>query len=114
VCEKLVISPHSCVEIGVIIGGGVGGVVVRSGRHRLQIGVGDRRVEMDRDEVIKKLRGIKPGRIREHAVKVEDVYHPVKEAFARVTGLDLLDFNTNTARNAFKRLGFEVSRLSTS
>lgn len=69
---------------------------------------------MNREEVIKKLRGTTPGRIREHAVKVEDVYHPVKEAFARVTGLDLLDFNTNTARSAFKRLGFEVVRLSAS
>lgn len=67
---------------------------------------------MDSDEVIKKLRGVKPGPIRHHAVKVEDVYHPIKKAFARVTGMDVLDFNTNTARNAFKKLGFEVVRMT--
>lgn len=66
---------------------------------------------MDTDDVIRKLRGMRPGRIKTHAVKVEGVLHPIKEAFARVTGVDLLDFNTNTARNAFKRLGFEVVRM---
>lgn len=69
---------------------------------------------MDRDEVIRKLRSVKPGRIRAHAVNVESVYYPVKEAFQQVTGLDLLDFNTNQARSAFRRLGFEVVRVSRS
>lgn len=67
---------------------------------------------MDRDEVIRKLRGVNPGRIKAHAVNIEGVYHPVKEAFREVTGLDVLDFNTNQARSAFKRLGFDVVRMS--
>jgi hypothetical protein len=67
---------------------------------------------MNSDDVVRKLRGVKPGRIKTHAVKIQGVYHPVKEAFAEVTGLDILDFNTNQARNAFKRLGFEVVRMS--
>lgn len=68
---------------------------------------------MTSDEVVRKLRGVKPGQIRTHAVKVQGVFHPVKQAYAEVTGLDLLDFNTNQARNAFKRLGFEVVRMPT-
>lgn len=52
----------------------------------------------------------KPGPIREHCVEVDGVVHPIKEAFSRVTGLDVLDFNTNQARSVFKRLGFRVMR----
>jgi len=64
-----------------------------------------------RDEVVRRLRGVKPGRVQAHAVKVGDLHYPVKEAFAAVTGIDVLDFNTNTARSTFRRLGFEVFRF---
>ena len=83
----------------------------KPGAAKVEVTIGAKRVSMDKNEVIRKLRGGKPGRITAHAVKVEGVDHPIKEAFARVTGVDLLDFNTNTARNAFKRLGFEVVRF---
>jgi hypothetical protein len=79
---------------------------------RVEVSIGDRRVQMDSNEVVRKLQGVKPGRIKAHAVKVEGVYHPIKEAFSTVTGVDVADFNTHTARNAFKRLGFEVVRMS--
>lgn len=78
----------------------------------IEVEVGGARLPMTSDEVLRKLHGAKPGRIRTHAVRIGGVDHPVKEAFARVTGLDLLDFNTNTARSAFKRLGFEVIRIA--
>ena len=44
-------------------------------------------------------------------MRVEGVLYPIKEAFATVSGLDLLDFNTNQARNWFRKLGFEVLRV---
>jgi hypothetical protein len=78
----------------------------------IEMTVGERRFSMDGDEVVRKLRGVKPGRIKNHAVKVEDVYHPIKEAFHTITGIDVADFNTNQARSAFKKLGFEVVRIS--
>jgi hypothetical protein len=78
----------------------------------LDVTAGGKRVHMTSDDVIKKLRGVNPGPIRTHAVKIQGVYHPVKEAFAVITGMDLLDFNTNQARSAFKRLGFEVVRMT--
>lgn len=68
---------------------------------------------VNREHVVRTLRGQKPGPIRTHAVRVGDVLFPVKEAWATVSGLDLLDFNTNQARNWFRRLGFEVVRVST-
>ena len=73
---------------------------------------GGKQLRMTSDDVVRKLRGAKPGQVRTHAVKVQGVLHPVKEAFAAVTGLDVLDFNTNQARSTFKRLGFEVVRVS--
>ena len=72
---------------------------------------GGRLARVTSDEVVEKLRGAKPGVIRTHAVRVGGVLYPIKEAFATVSGLDLLDFNTNQARNWFRKLGFEVMRV---
>lgn len=76
--------------------------------------VGGRHARVTSDEVVEKLRGAKPGVIRTHAVRVGGILYPIKEAFAAVSGLDLLDFNTNQARNWFRKLGFEVLRVEQS
>lgn len=62
--------------------------------------------------VMERLETAEVGPVREHAVEVKGRHLPVKEAFALITGLDLLDFNTAQARTAFKKLGFRVSRQS--
>ena len=72
---------------------------------------GGRHARVTNDEVVQRLRGAKFGEIRTHAVRVEGVLYPIKEAFAAVSGLDRLDFNTNQARNWFRKLGFEVVRV---
>ena len=69
---------------------------------------------MTSDEVVLKLRGAKFGEIRTHAVRIEGVLYPIKEAFAAGSGLDRLDFNTNQARTWFRKLGFEVVRVEQS
>jgi hypothetical protein len=66
--------------------------------------------EMSRGDAVRKLSRVEPGRIQVHAVEVEGVLYPVKEAFAHVIGLDLLDFTTNQARRVFRDLGFRVIR----
>ena len=86
--------------------------MVKMTPRETEIRVGGRRLRIDREDVIQKLRGVTPGRIKTHAVDVEGRLHPVKEAFHVVTGIDVLDFDTTPARSAFKRLGFEVSRVS--
>ena len=52
------------------------------------------------------------GVVRQHAVEIEKRLYPVKEVFARATGIDVLDFNTTQARAALRRLGFEVRTVS--
>jgi hypothetical protein len=73
--------------------------------------IDDKRVTLGRDEVIQKMRGVTPSPIRQHSVVIEGVKHPIKKAFSHVTGSDVLDFNTSTARNAFKKLGFQLDRI---
>lgn len=71
-----------------------------------------KRVHLTSDKVVSALRGIAPGLVQTHAVEINGLTYPVKEALALVTGLDLLDFNTNQARSVFRRLGFKVVRVS--
>jgi hypothetical protein len=64
-----------------------------------------------RGQVLKRLHGAQLGPVRTHAVEVDGVLFPVKEALSHVIGEDVLDFNTNQARAVFRRLGFELSRV---
>lgn len=73
--------------------------------------IGGKKLQLSRDLIIRKLRGATPGSIQTHAVEIGGMDYPIKEAFARATGLDLLDFNTNQARSILKRLGFIVKRV---
>lgn len=73
--------------------------------------VGGKQVRLTHDMVIARLSGVEPGAVQTHGVEVNDRIYPVKEALARVTGVDVLDFNTNQARSIFRRLGFEVVRV---
>lgn len=74
--------------------------------------VGGKRIYLTSDKVVSTLRDIAPGLIQTHTVEINGLTYPVKEALAHVTGLDLLDFNTNQARRIFQRLGFKVVRVS--
>ena len=73
--------------------------------------VGGKRLHLTSDHIVLTLRGIAPGSVQTHGVEIGGLTYPVKEAFARVTGLDLLDFNTNEARRVFRQLGFKVVRI---
>ena len=69
-----------------------------------------KRYRLRRVDVIARHKKVEPGPIRAHAVEIEGVLHPIKEAFARASGIDLLDFNTNLARRVFTQLDFKVKR----
>lgn len=70
------------------------------------------RVRLRKADVLRAVRSGDLGVIRQHAVEIEKQLYPVKEVFARATGLDVLDFNTTQARSALRRLGFEVRTVS--
>jgi hypothetical protein len=74
--------------------------------------IGGKRIRLTSDQVTARLKDVEPGMVKTHAVEINGVRYPVKEAFAIVTNLDLLDFNTNQARNVFQQLGFKVLRVT--
>lgn len=67
-------------------------------------------MSLTREQVIRALKKASPGLIRLHTVEIGGVKYSVKKAFAQVTGLDLLEFQTAEARRVFERLGFKVGR----
>jgi hypothetical protein len=70
------------------------------------------RVQLRKADVLRAVRNGDLGVIRQHAVEIETQLYPVKDVFARATGMDVLDFNTTQARSALRRLGFEVRTVS--
>ena len=85
-------------------------VKTQHARHEFVIG-GEPR-SLTRQQVLEKLKSVKPGICKEHIVHVGGVWHPLKKAFATVTGLDLLKFQTAQALTVFEKLGFKVDRIS--
>jgi hypothetical protein len=79
--------------------------------QEVEFKVGGKRYRLKRDDVLSRHRKIDPGTIRAHAVEIGGLLYPIKEAFARASGIDLLDFNTNLARRVFSQLDFKVKRV---
>jgi hypothetical protein len=70
------------------------------------------RIRLRKADVLRAVRTGPLGVVRQHAVEIDRQLYPVKEVFARATGVDVLDFNTTQARAALRRLGFEVRTVS--
>ena len=70
------------------------------------------RLRLRKADVMRAVRDGGFGVVRQHAVEIERRLYPVKEVFARATGIDVLDFNTTQARAALRGLGFEVRTVS--
>ena len=71
-------------------------------------------VRLTREQVIEALRGVEPVRVQTHAVEIEGVWYPVRQAFAVATGIDRMDTDTVQCRRAFRTLGFRCSTRSRS
>src|SRR5262245_48451561 len=89
----------------------MGSMMTRTTSSEIQLIVAGTLVRLSREAVLRKLKGLKPGRIRTHAVRIERVLYAVKDVLAAASGLDPLDFNTNQARSWLRRLGFELVRV---
>jgi len=78
----------------------------------VELVVSGKRIRLRKADVVRTVRDGGLGVVRQHAVEIEKQLYPVKEVFARATGIDVLDFNTTQARAALRRLGFEVRTVS--
>lgn len=73
--------------------------------------VNGKQIHLNSGQVVSALKNVRPGQVQTHAVEINSLQYPVKQAFSCVTGLDLLDFTTNQARTIFRHLGFRVIRV---
>jgi len=69
-------------------------------------------IELEREEVERKLDRVLPEPLRKHYVVVCSQRYPPKQVLSEVTGLDRADFTTHQARRILKRLGFTAARAS--
>ena len=70
--------------------------------------VAGRRVRLTREQVIRDLKDVQPDRITTHAVLIGGVRYPVKQPYSIATESHPLDFTTQQAVLAFRKLGFEL------
>ena len=70
------------------------------------------RIRLTRLHVERTMAGVSAERIHAHAVVINGTRYPVKQALERVTGVDRADFISTAARRHFRRLEFEVLRMS--
>jgi hypothetical protein len=64
-----------------------------------------------KEEVISKMNGVMPEKLRALVVDVGGTVYPVKQVFSTAFGVDRADFISHQARDVLRRLGFEVKRL---
>jgi len=74
----------------------------------VQFTVSGRRFELSRPLVEDRLAGVAPEPIVKHAVKINDVWYPVIQAFELALAIPRKQFITDTARRHFAALGFEM------
>lgn len=74
----------------------------------MQFTINGRQMALDSDQVALAVRGVQPGSVQTHGVIVEGVTLPVKQVFARATGLSADSFTSQTARRHLAALGFTL------
>lgn len=81
-----------------------------SNPKKVEFTIRGERKSLTEEQVTTKLKKADLGHAQIHTVEVNGIAYPLKKAFAIVTELDVLDFQTAEARTVFKKLGFKVGR----
>ena len=79
------------------------------GRASIQFTLNGQRYELSRVGVESRLADVAPDAIRKHAVRVNDTWFPVIQAFEVATGIPRSEFISHTARRHLSALGYEIS-----
>ncbi len=74
--------------------------------------VGGRPFVFSKEEIERRMRGVRPEPIREHMVEVQDTAYPPKQVLAAVSGWDRTSFTTMEAQRVLTRVGFACRRAS--
>lgn len=74
--------------------------------------VGGRKLDITNEEVVRKMRGVKPEPVREHLVEIAGVEYPPKQVLEAVTGWNRRSYTTLEAVRVLTRVGFDCRRTS--
>lgn len=74
--------------------------------------VGGRELDLTKDEVVRRMRNMRPEPIREHAVEISGTEFPPKQVLEQVTGWDRRSYTTMEANRVLTRLGLPSRRAS--
>ena len=72
--------------------------------------VGGRKLELDREQVLRAMRRRVPEPIREHLVEIGDELFPPKQVLATITGWERTSFTTMEAQRVLTKVGFVCRR----
>jgi hypothetical protein len=72
--------------------------------------IGGRELDTTMDEVIRRMRSVRPEPIREHLVEISGVEFPPKQVLEQVSGFDRRSYTTMEANRVLRRLGFTLRR----
>jgi hypothetical protein len=72
--------------------------------------VGGRPFDFTREEIERRMRGVRAEPIREHLVEMLNTVYPPKQVLATVTGWDRTSFTTMEAQRVLTRVGFACRR----
>jgi hypothetical protein len=79
------------------------------GRASIRFTLNGHRYELSRKDVEDNLAQVRPDTIRKHAVRINETWFPVIQAFEAATGVSRSEFVSHTARRHLASLGFEVA-----
>ncbi len=74
--------------------------------------IGGRELDTTMDEVIRKMRNVRPEPIREHMVDISGVEFPPKQVLEQVSGFNRRSYTTMEANRVLRRLGFALRRAA--
>ena len=72
--------------------------------------IGGRELDTTMDEVIRRMRSVRPEPIREHLVMISGVEFPPKQVLEQVSGFNRRSYTTMEANRVLRRLGFTLRR----
>src|SRR5690242_16982295 len=74
--------------------------------------VGGRELDLTKDEVVRRMRNVRPEPIRTHVIEISGTEFPPKQVLEQVTGWDRRSYTTMEANRVLTRLGFPSRRAA--
>jgi hypothetical protein len=74
--------------------------------------VGGRELDLTKDEIVRKMRNVRPEPIRKHVIEISGTEFPPKQVLEQVTGWDRRSYTTMEANRVLARLGLPSRRAA--